>query len=199
VAGLVPRGGVIVVDAAVTEIPDADVVVGTEAALHRVERGGRPVGLVAFLEFDNELLAPRYRAEEQALGLVVRGARLVGDRRGGGRVLIQTRAPDHEVLRAARGADPGVVLDAERARRATLGFPPFGGMAELTGDAAAVAEAAARLRSLADPPTVLGPSRRGALVRHRDPASLAAALATADLARAREMGRLRVAVDPPRV
>jgi primosomal protein N' (replication factor Y) len=53
---------------------------------------------VAFLDFDQELLAPRFRAAEQALWLLVRAARLVGPRRaalgtGAGRVLLQTRVP----------------------------------------------------------------------------------------------------------
>ena len=49
--------------------PGTRVVVGTEAALHHVRA---PVGVVAFLDFDQELLAPRYRAAEQALGLLAR-------------------------------------------------------------------------------------------------------------------------------
>ena len=39
--------------------------------------GDRPVALVAFLELDQELLAPRDRAAEQALWLLVRAARLL--------------------------------------------------------------------------------------------------------------------------
>ena len=69
-------------------------------------RPGPPVLLVAFLDFDQELLAPRYRAAEQALGLLARAARRVGPVTGGGRLLVQTRLPDHEVLEAARRADP---------------------------------------------------------------------------------------------
>ena len=62
----------------------ADVLIGTEAVLHRADTmvGGTMVGgsvrprpgLVAFLEFDQELLAPRARAAEQALWLLVRAA-----------------------------------------------------------------------------------------------------------------------------
>ena len=52
-----------------TVLPDARVIVGTAAALHRW-RG--PVGTVAFLELDQELLAARYRAAEQAFALVAR-------------------------------------------------------------------------------------------------------------------------------
>lgn len=105
------------------------VFVGTEAVLHRVERAD----VVVFLEFDRELLAPRYRAAEQALALVVRAARLVGDRSGTGQILLQTFLPDHEVVRAAVAADPGIVAAIERDRRRRLGFPPFGALAEVSG------------------------------------------------------------------
>ncbi len=40
-----------------------------------------PLGAVAFLDFDQELLAPRYRAAEEALALLARASRLVGGRR----------------------------------------------------------------------------------------------------------------------
>ena len=43
---------------------------------------------------------PRYRAAEQAFGLLARAARLVGGRAGGGRLLVQTRLP---APRGARG------------------------------------------------------------------------------------------------
>jgi primosomal protein N' (replication factor Y) len=75
----------------------ADVFIGTEAVLHRVRR----IDVVAFLDFDSELLAPRYRASEQAFSLVARAARLVGARDRGGRIILQTSMPDHEVVRAA--------------------------------------------------------------------------------------------------
>src|SRR6185312_2502366 len=98
-AALLPRTEVASVDTATDAVPDVPVLVGTEAVLHRV---AGPVGLVAYLELDQELLAPRARAAEQALWLLVRGARLVDDR---GRLLLQTRLPDHEVVRAARRGD----------------------------------------------------------------------------------------------
>ncbi len=50
----------------------ADIYVGTEAVLHRV----RSADVVAFLEFDSEMLAPRFRASEQALALIVRAGRV---------------------------------------------------------------------------------------------------------------------------
>ena len=90
--------------------------VGTEAVLHQLDAAD----VVAFLDLDQELLAPRYRAAEEALGLLVRGARLVGGRAGGGRLLLQTRLPDHEVVQAALLADPVRVAAVEAARRAEL-------------------------------------------------------------------------------
>ncbi|MFN5604510.1 MAG: hypothetical protein ACK49V_08165 [Actinomycetes bacterium] len=52
-------------DSDVVDDSAADVFVGTEAVLHRVRR----IDVVAFLDFDSELLAPRYRAAEQAMAL----------------------------------------------------------------------------------------------------------------------------------
>jgi primosomal protein N' (replication factor Y) len=197
-AALLPRTEVAAVDAATASspgapVPDAPVLIGTEAVLHRVQA---PVGLVAYLELDQELLAPRARASEQALWLLVRGARLLGER---GRLLLQTRLPDHEVVRAVRHGDPMVVADADRPRRAALGFPPFGGLAELSGDADAVGAAGAAAQSAGV--TVLGPTADGtrALVRAPSTAELCDALARPGVDAARAQGRLRIDVDPRRV
>ena len=107
--------------------------VGTEAALHRVTRAE----VVAFLDIDQHLLAPRFGAGEETLALLARAARLVGTRGSGGRVLVQTRMPDHEVLAAAVHADPALLADPERELRLSLGLPPFGALALLRGPGAA--------------------------------------------------------------
>jgi primosomal protein N' (replication factor Y) len=199
-AALLPRATVVEVDAATDVLPEARVYVGTEAVLHRLPSGPR-LGLVAFLDFDQELLAPRYRAAEQALALLARAARRIGPRAANGRLLVQTRLPGHEVLDAARHADPTVVAAAERPRRELLGYPPFGALAEVRGAEAAVTTL---LDGLRDRPeiTVLGPTTAGtgveALLRAPDGDTLSDALA-ATAPRARAEGRLRVAVDPPRV
>jgi primosomal protein N' (replication factor Y) len=197
-AALLPRTAVADVDASVKELPDADVLVGTEAVLHRVRSArARPVGLVAYLEFDQELLALRYRATEQALWLLVRGARIVG---GEGRLLVQTRIPEHEVLRAVVARDLQVASEPEVVRRRASGFPPFGGLAELTGAADAVTTAATVLTTRGI--TVFGPSpwRSGAraLTHASHVEELCDALAVAG-PEARRHGRLRVEVDPLRV
>jgi primosomal protein N' (replication factor Y) len=201
-------GGVEVaeVDAATETVPDVPVVVGTESVLHRAELRRRRPGVVAFLDFDAELLATRYRAAEQALWLLVRAAHLLMQReRADGRVLVQTRQTDHVVLVAARDADPGVVVDGERARRRVLELPPFVALAELAGDLPAVAAAVDALRRLdhqAAGLSVLGPIAAGtesrALVRAPMPDALSEAL-LAVVPAARGDGRLRVVVDPPRV
>jgi len=198
VAALVPRTDVAEVDLDTADLPDAPILVGTEAVLHRVPRGGpNPVRLVAFLAFDEELLAPRYRAHEQAAWLLVRAARLLGGRDGGGRLLVQTRMPDHPVLAVAERGDPAAFVTEETAVRAATGFPPFGGLAEVSGAAAAVTAAVGALRAAGA--TVLERGDGPALVRAATPDDLAALLATVDLGPARSEGRLRVAVDPPRV
>ena len=161
--------------------------VGTEAVLHRVDRADT----VAFLDFDRELLAPRYRAAEQALALLARAARLVGRRELGGRILVQTFSPDHVVLQAARFADPGRLVDAERATRRLLGLPPYGAYAEISGKGAAgfvasLGDAPVRLSGLSDDHWVAGAD---------DWMTLGAVLSRGK----RPPGsRLRVAVDPPR-
>ena len=201
-AALLSRVTVAEVDAATAALPSAAVLVGTEAVLHRADATPAGIELVAFLEFDQELLATRYRAAEQALWLLVRAARVVGGRRGDGRVLVQTRVPDHDVVEAALAADPTIVADAERARRRILGFPPFGGLAEVSGAPDAVDVACAALLS-ARALRVLGPVAVGtssrALVQAESADVLCDALAEVDLTPARERGRLRIDVDPLRV
>ena len=71
-------------------------------------------------------------------------------RAAGGRsprsMVLQTRVPDHPVVQAVVLGDPTIVGLADRAQRAALGFPPFGGLAALSGDAVAVAAACDALR-----------------------------------------------------
>jgi primosomal protein N' (replication factor Y) len=163
------------------------IVVGTEAALHRIHKAD----VVAFLDFDQELLAPRYRAAEEAMALLVRAARVVGSRSGGGRVLVQTRQPQHEVLQGALLAEPTRVSDAERERRQLLGYPPAKAMAVVSG-----ASAQAWADSFVAPigVEVLGPSDGQWMVRAATHELLCDALAAAP----RPGGRLRISVDPLR-
>ncbi|HEY7628053.1 MAG TPA: hypothetical protein VH761_13345 [Ilumatobacteraceae bacterium] len=122
-----------VITGATEQTITAEVLVGTEAVLHRVRRAH----VVAFLDLDAELLAPRYRAGEQAMALLARAARLVGARRGGGRLLVQTFLPRHEVLQAVLHADPSRAAKVELQRRQMLGLPPFAALAAVSGPGSA--------------------------------------------------------------
>ena len=155
-------------------VPGSPVIIGTQAALYRV----RSASTVVWLDFDQELLAPRLRAAEGALTLLARSVRLVGGRSAGRsaaeRVVIRTSMPDHEVVRAAQLGDPGLVYEAERARRELLLLPPYAALARIDGDdAAALAGVVERL------PDSVQASRvgEGYLVRAASPDVLADALA----------------------
>jgi primosomal protein N' (replication factor Y) len=161
----------------------SDVYVGTEAVLHRV----RGIDVVAFLDIDAELLAPRYRAAEQTMALLVRAGRLVGPRDAGGRVLVQTFVPRHVVLQAAVLADPGRVTDDELQRREMLGLPPFRALAVVEGADAMEFAAATGLEC--------APTAKGAMVRADSWLELGHALAVTPRPKG---SRLRVEVDPPR-
>ena len=162
--------------------------VGTEAVLHRLPRAD----VVAFLDIDAELLAPRFRADEQALGLLARAARLVGPRSGGGRILVQTRVPHHEVLDAVLHADPGRLSGPAVARRAELALPPFRALAVLSGPGAEQMVSILKDRGAVD---VDGPADGRYLIRGADHDVLADALAAVP----RPSARVRVEVDPPRI
>lgn len=174
-----------------SELPPAGVYVGTEAVLHQVPRAA----LVAFLDFDQELLAPRYRAAEEALALIVRAGRMVGGRRGPGRVLVQTRLPQHPVIRAALHADPARLTESERERRAALRWPPYAAMAEVSG--AAAQTYVGRLGSPLGV-EVRGPDDGRWLLRAPDHRTLCDALAAVERPPS-SAGRLRLVVDPLRV
>ena len=162
--------------------PHADVYVGTEAALYRLDHAD----VVVFLEFDSEMLAPRFRASEQALALIIRAGRLAPE------VMVQTFDPDHEVLRAASLADPDVVIDAERERRSMLSLPPYGALAAVSG--AFSDEVIDQLDRSVVQVGEIGDDRY--LVRAADWTRLGDALN----ATTRPPGaRIRVEVDPPRI
>jgi primosomal protein N' (replication factor Y) len=171
-------------------LPPARIHVGTEAVLHRVAEAD----VVAFCDLDAELLAPRFRAAEQAMSLLARAARLVGPRPG--RILVQTGVPRHEVLDAALHADPGRLAAAERARREALALPPASALASVSG--AGAEEYLGRwLDPMARPDGIelLGPSDGAWLVRAATHRRLCDALATLE----RPAARLRVDVDPLRL
>lgn len=180
---------VVEVTGAGDDTPDlgpAGLAIGTEALLHRVHQADA----VAFLDFDQELLATRYRTAEQALGLLARAARTVSRRPGSkGLILVQTRTPEHPVLQAAVHADPTRFSVDEAALRDALRLPPSSAMAVVSG-----AGAAAFVQAFRPPDDVVvqGPVDGAWRVRAPDHDTLCDALA----ATPRPPVRLRIEVDP---
>lgn len=167
--------------------PSTRVVVGTEAALHRVARADA----VAFLDFDQELLAPRERAREQALALLARAARLVRGRDRHGRLLVQTRRTEDVVLQAVLHADPDRVRVAEEEVRRALGLSPFRAVALVSGPSAP-----AFVEALGRPLGVDVEAGGGGAWRLR--ADTHSVLCDALARVERPPGRLRIEVDPLR-
>lgn len=169
-------------------VPDAGVYVGTEAVLHRVRRADT----VIFVDFDAELLAPRYRATEEALTLLARAARLVGGRGDGGRILVQTFLPKHEVLDAVLHADPGRLMARELGRRQQLGFPPTAALGLVSGVGAAEFVGGLALAGVQSAPT----AESGFMLRAPSWDALGQAIADTPRPKA---SRLRIQIDPPRL
>ena len=159
--------------------------VGTEAVLHRVRRADT----VVFLDLDQHLLAPRFTAGARTLSLLALAARILGGRHRDGRLVVQTRQPNHDVVEAVLHADPERWSDAETDRRQALGLPPFSALALLEGPGAAAF--AASVRDLGEL-SVQGPSNGRYLVRAATSEALADGLARVE----RPSERVRIAVDP---
>ncbi len=105
------------------------VYVGTEAMLHRLNAAD----VVAFLDFDNEVFAPTYRAGEHAWSLVVLASRLV---RGAAepRIILQSNNATSPIVSAFASHDVPTLIAAERDKRRMLQLPPFSFMARAVGD-----------------------------------------------------------------
>ncbi|MDQ3543873.1 MAG: hypothetical protein M3431_08450, partial [Actinomycetota bacterium] len=133
-----------------------------------------------------------YRANEQAMSLLTKAARLLGPRQRGGRLLVHTYVPRHVVLQAALLADPGRLVAPERERRRLFGMPPAMALASVSGaGSGAVIDQVRLVDGIA-----VGGSIDDYLVRAETWETLGNAL----IAAVRPKGsRVRVAVDPPRV
>jgi primosomal protein N' (replication factor Y) len=168
--------------------------VGTEAALHRV----RDVETVVFLDIDQEISAPRYRAAEITLTLVVHAARLVARKTSGGIVMIQSMLADHALLRGLAVHDLSEFVYEEMARRQLMQLPPYGALAQVSGTG--VDQLADILRS-----NVLlqvsATNKDAVLVKSADWETLANSMSDALVAastRGKKTLRTKTQIDPPR-
>jgi primosomal protein N' (replication factor Y) len=130
------------------------------------------VTLGVVLDADQTLRFPDFRAEERTFALVAQLAGRAGRGAKGGRVLVQTTAPEAPAIRFAAGHDTDGFLALELARREALSYPPFATLIRVTCSAPrldAATAAADALRARIDPPgaDVLGPAPLFRL-RHRE-------------------------------
>jgi primosomal protein N' (replication factor Y) len=190
----------------------AGVLVGTQMVAKGHDFPDVTLGVV--LDADATLRFPDFRAEERTFALVAQLAGRAGRGAAGGRVLVQTLAPDAvSIASAARHDAPGF-LAGELRRREALGYPPFATLVRIvcaapSGAAAQAAADAIAARIAAPGATVLGPAplfrlrgkeRRQVVVKAtRRRAAIAAVRAAVESVAATKVGRaasLSVDVDP---
>ncbi|HEY6694539.1 MAG TPA: primosomal protein N', partial [Solirubrobacteraceae bacterium] len=83
------------------------------------------VTLGVVLDADSTLRFPDFRAEERTFALIAQLAGRAGRGPQGGRVLVQTTAPDAPAIEAAARHDTPGFLAGELERRRALRYPPF--------------------------------------------------------------------------
>ncbi len=172
------------------------------------------VTLGVVLDADSTLRFPDFRAEERTFALVAQLAGRAGRGPRGGRVLVQTTAPDAPAIVAAAQHDAEGFVRGELERRAALGYPPFADLIRVVcsaPDGAPARAAAGAVAGAAGAPgaTVLGPAalfrlrgreRWQVVVKARDrPAAIAAVGAAVESAardRAHRAVAFSVDVDP---
>jgi len=168
------------------------IVVGTERDLVGLD----PVDLVVVVDPDAAILAPNYRADEDALRLLARAALAARPGRGR-RALVQTSLPGNRVFDALRSGDPLAFMSETLRKREESGFPPVGDLIALETDAL---DARPVLVDAADDASLLGPAREGErdrwLIQGRDLSAVRLRLRSA-VQHLRDGGaRVRVDADP---
>jgi primosomal protein N' (replication factor Y) len=143
------------------EAAPAGVLVGTQMVAKGHDFAEVALGVV--LDADQTLRFPDFRAEERTFALLTQLAGRVGRGEDGGRVLVQTLAPDARSIELAAHHDSDGFLAVELGRREALGYPPYGTLVRIvcsSPDAGDALELATRLHGLIVPSgaTVLGPA-----------------------------------------
>ncbi|HSN99148.1 MAG TPA: primosomal protein N', partial [Candidatus Nanopelagicales bacterium] len=194
---------------------EIDILVGTQMVTKGHDLPS--VTLVGVVNADAALSLPDFRSSERGFQLLVQVAGRAGRRDLRGRVLIQTRNPEHPAIAFAARHDVPGFLERELADREEVGYPPFTRLALIRVDAAdeqlareVTAKLAARARTspegLARRVEVLGPSaapiaklrgryRFRVLLRARERGPLRAAVAVVAEGVAAVDRRARVAID----
>jgi primosomal protein N' (replication factor Y) len=170
------------------------------------------VTLGVVVDADATLRFPDFRAEERTFAMIAQLAGRAGRGPKGGRVLVQTMAPDAPAIVAAARHDAAGFVTGELARRRALDYPPFADLIRVVcsaGQAGAPRAAAGEVAAgAADAPgaTVLGPAplfrlrgrhRSQVVIKARDRAAAIAAVrgAVERAARRREHRDVAFSVD----
>lgn len=123
----------------------APIAVGTEASL----AGAGEFELAVVVDADGLLYAPHYRADEEALRVMVRLAGRLSQG-SGRRLMVQTSSPGHRVLSALRRGDGVAFLQEELDGRVAAGFPPQGQLMAVEARGADPGKASDRLAAEMD-------------------------------------------------
>jgi len=124
---------------------DADVLLGTQMIAKGLDF--HRVTFVGVVSADHSLHLPDFRATERTFQQLVQVAGRAGRGAKAGKVVVQTRSPDHPALVCAAQHDYAGFAAAELAVRKDFGYPPFGRLIALGlagEDEARVIEACAR-------------------------------------------------------
>ena len=123
---------------------DVDVLVGTQMIAKGLDLPG--ITVVGVVDADVALHLPDFRAGERTFQLLAQVAGRTGRGPAGGRVVVQTRHPEHEALRRAAAHDVDGFLSLEWEARRTPAYPPHVALLRVLIDAerADRAERAAR-------------------------------------------------------
>jgi primosomal protein N' (replication factor Y) len=191
-----------------------DILVGTQIITKGLDFHN--VTLVAVVLADLSLNLPDFRSAERTFQLLTQAAGRAGRGERPGRVLIQTYAPHHYSVRAAREQDYARFIRREMELRRELMYPPFAHMAlvRIEGDEAAkVSDEAAQIAGQvsraanAESMRVLGPApapierikgryRWQLLLKARERRELRTALDAVVSYRARQGVRVSIDIDP---
>ena len=101
---------------------EVDVLVGTQMVAKGIDFPN--VTMVGVVDADTGLHLPDFRSAERTFQLITQVAGRAGRGPKGGRVLVQTRSPDHPALRFAAKHDTEGFWAAERAGREDPPYPP---------------------------------------------------------------------------
>ncbi len=129
---------------------EVDILVGTQMVTKGHDLPS--VTLVGVLNADAALSMPDFRAAERTFHLLVQVAGRAGRGDSPGRVMIQTRDPEHPAIRFAARHDVEGFIEREMHDREELGYPPFSRLALVRLDAldeARVRREAERLAQIA--------------------------------------------------